>query len=315
MKHKSKKQDGFTLIELIISMAVVTILLASVYNGYRLMIKGTKDGQVKQTSTLIGNRVSEQIKAVAENKIFVTNGTSVDLANNISLTKAGSVDGRSIYESSDNQKLHFDENGELVSNANVNYRYIANVRLEPKTTTGGQAVFIEEVIGKTTPDGFENRNIYIVKPENSSSKISDDEDESENSGEITQNGTIKINISKSYDISMESSEFGNLVPTDNHIDKNKKQEITIDFKYCTGNIKIEVTNETKVPLNLFILNGKNVEIENEKGTLHEYRRSELGSKMGTLYNVTLQIYDRKSDSENNPKLIFETSFVQNINIK
>lgn len=314
MQINSKKHGGFGLIEIIISMAVISIISVGVYNAYKILIKQTKQGQVKQTSTLLGNEISEQIKAIAEEPV-VMNGTSIDFTKDIQLTTVPNSNNYIGW-------VHFKEDGSLVVNG-ADYRYRAKVLLEPKTTDQNEIVSIDEaVINQNTPNDVQNRNLCIIKPKNSNPKIIDKAVDSDtNSDKVDGDKMMKINISKDYKITIESSELGDLSLTNNLINKDKKQEITLDCKYCTGKITIEVNNNTKVPLDLFILNGNNVMVINEKGILHEYRRSEVGGKIGTLYKVTLDIYDDKSDPEFkihpelNTKTVFQTSFVQNINIK
>lgn len=63
IKSNSKKRDGFGLIEVVISMAIVGIISMSVYSGYVLAIKHTKDGKVKQAAALEGKKVIEEMKS------------------------------------------------------------------------------------------------------------------------------------------------------------------------------------------------------------------------------------------------------------
>lgn len=312
MKSNSKKRRGFTIVEVIISMAVIAIISVGVYNGFNIMIKGTKQGQVRQTSALIGNDISEQIKAVSENKTFNTNadGSSIDLTSNVHLTKGN--DG-SDYTSA---LLYFNEDGILV-NSTDNYRYMAKVKLYSKKTEdpNSEVISIDEVFKNNSNPDVQNRNVCIIKPQNQSAEIiKKDNNTAIDSVNVDGDKAIQIEITDatSNPIKIGSSELGELYYD---IDKDKKQQITIDFKYCTGKIKVEVSNTTKNPFNLFILNGNNVEVTNEKGILHEYRRSQIGSKIGTLYDVNIEIYDVKSVDGFDTKPIFETSSAQNINIK
>lgn len=311
MKSNSKKHGGFSLIEIVISMAVITIISVAVYDGYMLMIKGTKQGEVKQTSTLIGNEISEQIKAVSENKIFesLPDGSNIKLTDKIQLQKE-EKDGKVIYTS---LPLYLDEDGLLVTD---NYRYRLNVRLQPKKTNNGDKVSIEEVLSEPDNTEVQNRNISIIKEKNENAKIvNKNKVETVNSLNIDEDKTIKINVNNSNtnQIQIDGDDLRDLDYDD--VNTDKKQQITMDLKYCTGKIKIEVTNSTKIPLNLFVLNSSDAEIINKKGILHEYRRSEVGSKIGTLYEVNIEIFDDKSVDGFKDKPIFKTNFAQNINIK
>ena len=63
MESNSKKNGGFGLIEVVISMAIMGIISVSVYTGYIMAIKHTKEGQVKQEAALEGKKVVEEIKS------------------------------------------------------------------------------------------------------------------------------------------------------------------------------------------------------------------------------------------------------------
>lgn len=223
----------------------------------------------------------------------------LNLTNNISFIKYKNTD---TYISTQ----YFDEEGNL---GNDEDRYKATVELVPKTTSNNSKVSIDEISNDENTDN--SYNVYFIKekdeeaklvnikPTNSSSKIEDDE-------------TIKIEIKEKDNkiigkiITPNISDSESLEPTFDE----EEIRINMDLKYCIGKIKVEVTNETKIPLNLCILNNSNTIVDNEKGTLYEYYRSEEGSKMGTLYNVNIRVVDK---IVNESKPIFETSFVQNIN--
>lgn len=63
MKKKSKKRGGFSLVEVVLSMALIAILSIGVYNVYLILIRQTKDGQVKQGAALAGKKIVEEVKA------------------------------------------------------------------------------------------------------------------------------------------------------------------------------------------------------------------------------------------------------------
>lgn len=301
MKSNPKRREGFTLIEVIISMAIMAIISVGVYNAYLLLIRQTKDGEVKQTSTLIGKQLSEEIKSASGDKEIIPAAdegvSSIELTDKIHFTKNG-----------DNYKYtqHFDEKGNPV---NSNFRYTAEVELVPKKTQSGKSVSINDV-SKDDNESIQNYDIYIIKTESGQIRAIKDK----------PNDSLNIEEDKKILIEMKDSEVntteinigaGNLSDLNyNNVNKNKTQQMNIDLKYCTGKVTIEVTNETKVPLNLCILNKNDAEVVNKKGILNEYYRSEAGSKIGTLYDVKVRI----SDERNDDKTIFETSFVQNINI-
>lgn len=62
MKKKSKIKLGFTLLETIISMMIIAIMSIGIYSGFIMLIRNTKDGEVKQRAALIGKQVLEEIR-------------------------------------------------------------------------------------------------------------------------------------------------------------------------------------------------------------------------------------------------------------
>ena len=63
MRKISQKHKGFTLLEVIISMALIGILSIGVYNAYLMLIRHTKDGEIKQETALIGKKIVEEVKS------------------------------------------------------------------------------------------------------------------------------------------------------------------------------------------------------------------------------------------------------------
>jgi|GEM_PF-2924139 hypothetical protein len=295
MESNSRSREGTTLIEIVISMALLAIISISVYGAYMLLIKQTKGGQVKQTSTLIGKQISEEIKSALDNKDIGKGTSSFELSNNIDFVRDGDS-----YKSTQ----YFTEKGNLGSEKD---RYKALVVIEPKTTENGSDVVIDK------SSNVENSNIdiydlYIVG-EGGRAKVVDKRPAKY--FYIEDDKTIKIEVSEQNGLTVSK------VATESNYLKytlhKKNLQINMDLKSCTGFTTIEVDNETELPLNLCVLNNNNVKVENKKGILNEYYRSEVGSKTGTLYSVNVNITDQRSD--NPDKSIFETNFVQNINFK
>ncbi|MDG5852946.1 prepilin-type N-terminal cleavage/methylation domain-containing protein [Clostridium beijerinckii] len=297
MKRNSKKHEGFTLIEVIISMALIAIISIGVYNAYLLLIRQTKYGQVKQRSTLIGKQIGEKIKSVSENQEFTT--SKVGLA--------------SIFELTDNMNFTLQNNGSYTSTQHYNEegnlgseqdRYKAVIKLVPKVTENGKKISIGEASNAGNSD-IDSNNVYIIndtgkaKPVNTKPSISNN---------IQDDKTIAIEITEDNNnlISKVTGDSNVL----NYTFRKDRIQINMDLKYCTGIVTIKVTNETETPLNLCILNNDNAVVENEKGILNEYYRSD--GKIGTLYDASIEIFDEKGDKS---KPIFETSFVQNIDIQ
>lgn len=279
-------------------MAIIAIISIGVYNAYLLLIRQTKAGQVKQTATLIGKQISEEIKSASENKDMKTsnqnNSVILPLTNNIYFTQDG--------ENYISPPQYFNEEGNL---GNDKDRYKAEIELLPKKTDKNNEVSIDEFFNNENAD-IDDYTVYLIN-ENAQAKLVDAKPDS--SSNIEENKTVKIEITEKND-----NATGQIATDTSSLDytfNKEKIQINMDLQYCTGVVTIRVDNETKVPLNLCILNNNDAIVDNQKGTLYEYYRSEAGSKIGTLYDVNIKIFDEKGDKS---KPIFQTNFVQNINI-
>lgn len=74
MKNRFIKRKGVTLLEIVISMAIIGIMLIPILGMVTQTVKNTANGQRKQEATLTGQQVFEQIKGL------VSNSTSIDAA-------------------------------------------------------------------------------------------------------------------------------------------------------------------------------------------------------------------------------------------
>lgn len=305
MKRNSKKSGGFTLIEIILSIAIIAILSISVYDGYLILINKTKGGQVKQTSTLIGKQISEKIKSTIDSKDVTINqekgSTILRLTDQMNFIKNGESYAYTMY---------FDEAGKIMGSED-GCRYEAKIDLNPKTATSDEdhtstTVSIDEILSNTNKD-IDIYNVYVIG-QNGQAKVVDIKPTT--SQYITANMTADIEIKNPADskITIGSTSL------DYNFNKHKIQ-INIDLKYCTGSVTINVNNETKTPLNLFVLNNKDAQVVNSKGILNQYYRSDAESKIGILYDVNIEINDKNTSTSDNYNPIFKTSFVQNINTK
>lgn len=97
MKDNKRKKEGFTLLEVVISMAIITILSVGIYNGYMIIIKQTKAGEVKQSAALEGKKIVEEIQAAIEDKSFNVSNTELRIGHShITLEKQG-ADSAGVY--------------------------------------------------------------------------------------------------------------------------------------------------------------------------------------------------------------------------
>ncbi|MDS0525686.1 prepilin-type N-terminal cleavage/methylation domain-containing protein [Clostridium sp. SHJSY1] len=63
MKNKYKKYGGYTLVEMIISIAILGMIMTPIYTMLIVSQKSNKDGSTKQTVALKGQEIFEEIKS------------------------------------------------------------------------------------------------------------------------------------------------------------------------------------------------------------------------------------------------------------
>lgn len=285
MSIKSQKRSGFTLAEVIISMAIIGILSVGVYGAYIMLIRQTKDGEVKQGATLAGKKISEEIKDNADN-VKKNSDDKIVLTNNI------------ILDDMKEATVMLTRDGNVTTDESASY-YKADIKLEDKNTEEGNTI-------KISKEDYDKR-LFV------GNTIDSNEEVIKNQSADKVEKTIQINI---------ESELSKTIKYENDVNLPKTiigDCVVLDFKYVNAEstFKIKVRNDTGNSFKLFILNSRrderpeSIEVINEKGILYEYYRRDY-EKSGKLYNIKLDI--RKTDSESNDKILFETDFVQNIDV-
>lgn len=329
MKNNSKKHGGFTLIEIIISMTLLAIISIGVYKGYLLLIKHTKEGEVKQTAALIGKKTVEEIKSI---KVF--NGTL-------------NLDGKPITLSEEaitksyTKFLHLDAKYKICDDqTNDDYIYIEEITLTPTENSEGETITVDK---NNISNNIGNNNIledtfYLGKDKSSGDYISRD-NISKNNVEI-QDGKIRIYMyiqTQKYEnenkkvLSVRNSKGKNLLDDKELgivLDKsnNKKNEVNIYMnfnKYIKEpgkdleSVEVYVSNkneEENSETNIYLQKSSDVNVNvtfNEgEGYIYNDRAQDYeNNKIGPLYDVEVKI--KKKGSED---FLFTGYSTQNINV-
>lgn len=84
------KKQGFTLVEVILSLAIVSILIVAIFSMIFSIIKNTKLNTDKQKARLIAQETIEQIRASKDMADTLPNGVMINMDMN---TKTGSISG------------------------------------------------------------------------------------------------------------------------------------------------------------------------------------------------------------------------------
>lgn len=307
MKSNSRRHGGFGLIEVVISMAIMAIVVVSVYNAYILAIKHTKAAQVKQEAALEGKKVIEEIKS-----------TDIQLpANTFEIGNGAGVKSLEKYEKPDHtvgyrQYLNEDYKGKNDDGTNVteaSAKYTEIITINPTKSDAGVISF-----NNSSPVDRNDINYKI--------NISKEQD----NGSITD--YIEDGINSKHELQGENKIILSLYlekPDENHRNisiKNYNGELIFDtpanLQCISGKVNINLNfNNYKqigsstlksVVINIYNLTSDipnvyveksnsldlNVDVEIFKGQMNKYdNRAEDSkkAKIGTLYDIEVEIRD------------------------
>lgn len=319
MKSNPKRHGGFTLIEVIISMAIIVIISVGVYNAYLLLIRQTKDGQVKQTAALEGKQVIEIIKENTSGKSFdLTGKTSLDLGD-IKLEKKQADKGstENYFEKTIYLNQKFEES--IDSAKFTDYEYIKTITIKKikssEETNINNKYDIDLDSGKIN-EPKENENLNIMKYQLNMSKdassgqksyIQNEEVPKDSEGKIVLNVYIKT-IGDKKTILIKDFDGNELLLLNEEslaTDKVNELDLYINFgeynkaeNEVINNIEINIYNsdaETdKNNHNIYIEEAKDldIDIKARKGNINIYTNRVKNTSLinlGTLYNIQVDI--------------------------
>jgi prepilin-type N-terminal cleavage/methylation domain-containing protein len=311
VKRNRIKKEGFTLLEVIISIAIIGILSVSIYNGYMIIIKQTKAGQVKQSAALEGKKMMEEMKATS----FLTTITDGKL--NIGdieleqddddesvfiryLDKDFSMCAEEVSKyiekltlTSTNVTLNDEQiTDELKNSNNINYKVYIGRQLNNTT--------IEDYIKHQTTDSPINLS-------SDSNKISmyvyfETPSDSTNDRTITIKDSKGITLVETTETLTDttSSKVNLCVNFDNYkkVDSSNLNDIELFIYNRTGSAaNIYLQKDTTVSANVTVCKGEINVYDNRAEDLDE-------GSMGELYNIKLEISDYlkyKNDEINEDK--------------
>lgn len=313
MRSTSRKCDGFGLIEVMISMAIIGIISMSVYNGYILAIKQTKEGQVKQTAALEGKKVIEEIKSADTIQLpNAANGT-INVNNVISLNRQGTSD---VY-------LRFlDQNFDNTDEASV--KYVERITIDPTGTMSDNnnngGISFNNTNTTLNPNDI-NYKIYMSKEKQQDNSIKDfihDNVNESNKQELIDQDVITLSMylenhyinnvtidSSHRDITIKDIDGLTLLSRTLPIGNNGKVNINMNFKGYkqieNSTIKpvvINLYNETTDIPNIYLEKANtvsaHVNIFRGKMNLYDNRAEDANqARIGTLYNIKVEVMDYK----------------------
>lgn len=314
----SRKNKGFTLIEIIIAFAIFAIMMGGIYGIIISAMNNNKAGEIKQKAALYAQKIFEDIKS---GEIIKDGYGKIKINNNIELNKddddkyswSGYLDDKNDYyayiEMNKNKSLLFDNDEEkhedsFDDNNLIDRTFNFNVDLiGDNTPIRVKSNSIED--GKLEYDINSNENIKLII----NTKIEDNEKlliiKDKNNKEILKD---KIQITN---------------------EELKKESIKLNFNFLQykifnsesnenkyRNMDIDVFNQDEVPLNIILNKSKelDVKVSNKLGTIRVYDNrfeSNESLKNGQLYDIKIEIKQKPNDTTS----VFNGYSSQNINIE
>lgn len=305
MKNNKRKKEGFTLLEVIISMAIIAIMSVGIYNGYMIIIKQTKAGQVKQSAALEGKKVAEEIQAAIEDNSFTFSDSEIKIGN-IHISKQ-SEESTGIYTRFLDEK--FDTTAKITS------RYTERITLTQTNESTGGISFSNN--SKLNADDT-NYKINISKEKQSENQpvndyiydatINKDGQEQNKSDKKPLESQDKIMLfmyleknSNVRTVTIKDYKGVDLLSRDLSFNTGKLN-IYINFNYYKEidnsglkDVQINVYNNTKTDVpNIYVEKSNEViaDVEIFKGQMNLYNNragDAQEAKIGTLYDIKVEI--------------------------
>lgn len=330
-------------------MAIIAIVSIGIYNAYLVLIRVTKDGEVRQRAALVGKSIIESIKADTEGKDFdITNKATLDLNDIISLDKK-----QSGPDSDGKKEIYFEKethlNNDFKETTDINYAYIRKIKIEKakaqdeRDSNEKYDIDLDErKINVPTENAEVNKIVYnlkLTKELGSSSKIKISDDENtpvevpkSSDGKAVINIYIKTEVdvegNKTKNVSVKDFEGKSFFPEVKKLSlddtKTNQLYLSINFddykKQVNENLETEVniydydqeTADSITNINVEKARDLDVDVNTKKGEVNIYNNrteSDKVAKLGTLYDIKVDL--KTKDGED----LFTGYSNQNINIK
>lgn len=304
INKKRRTKKGMTLIEVIISVTLLSILIVPISGFMLSSLKNNTSSQKKQEASYIGQKILEELKSYDYiNLKRDSEGYYFELLDGDKVYKNSSVENlfysefnRNIYGKpieNDERKLR-DYNVQLTVKENTSFKYNDINNLEINNDADYKIDFINE------------NNINFIKVINSNIQI-----------KKSFSGDIKVNVTK------EDNEFNLSLYDKNNSDikiedlrKEKKNNKILLYVSSNYNIdtNIEVNNDTEEVLYLYIVKQDdtlaNINVITSKGRIVLLEEEEITTNnIGSMYEYNVKV----TDNENN--ILFEGQSSNNINIR
>ena len=283
--NKVKAKKGMTLIEVIISVALLAILIIPLSGLVMSSLKNNINSEDMQKASYIGQKVLEELKAYDEIKLKAdeNNRKYFELLDGDKIIQdsegnfVGSFD-RTIYggttESAGKNEDIYKVNVNLEKDKNFQYTDVNN--LDQNKNLGFRLNFIKDNLNRTY--GISDK-LTIVLDKNSNNLVVYKENESTPLATIARINTTNNNIVL-------------------YVEEEFSKNLNIEFKNNTNEtIEIHMIKQGN--------NSSKVKIYSSVGDVILYEENEIGN----MYNYTVTIKDKKNNT------LFQGSSSNNVNIK
>lgn len=301
--RKVKAKKGMTLIEVIISVTLLSILIVPISGFMLSSLNNNISSQKKQEASYIGQKILEELKAYDYINLKSDNqGDYFELldGDRISKINNNSFEGkfnRDIYGLPNSTRNLNKYNVELIINEDSVFKYDNINNLDLHNDADYRIDFINE-----------NRTNYIIDNNNPQKKASFSENIKLDIG-IENNNEFNLSI---YDKNS-STEIKDL--------KNTKSSnkivlyITSDYKSDNNVTNIEVNNNTGETIFLYVIKEKGateeININSNIGRIVVSEEEEITiNTIGKLYKYTVKV----AEERNKNKILFQGEGSNNINI-
>ncbi|NLL31486.1 MAG: prepilin-type N-terminal cleavage/methylation domain-containing protein [Clostridiales bacterium] len=299
--NKQKAKRGMTLIEVIISVALLSILIVPLSGLVISSLRNNKNSEYKQRASYVGQKVLEELKAYDEILLNIDGGTEYfelldgdriikasvgnSFSGNFSRTIYGSISeplstGEEIYQVSvtmeRNDKFQYSDKDNLNEYSNADFRLN----------------FLKD---------FNNKVNLASDPINKSLNVSNND---EIIVELNDNLNLKIYKKNNEASSIDESKSAEI---------NNKLLLYVDETYSNSN-NIEIKNNTSNIIDVYLIknaaaSGK-LNIISNSGNVILYEEDEIEkNQIGDLYNYTVIV------SDNNGKELFRGASSKNLFIR
>lgn len=310
MKNSSPRHNGFTLIELIISIAIFMVLIVGIYGLSITSVKNNRSGEIKQITALYGQKIFEDFRSKDIQKTLTKSGSDYVLtfSNGLKLT------GDSSYE---------------VTDYDLKDGYKADITVTKNNSAIGSGQALE---GVESDDSF---TVNFKKNSLESAFMSTNKDDGEATPvDSTKSTEIDVNVDAdgngktiTVKIAGSTNSFSKNFPfSEAQKETDKKKEIRLsincseynlnnDAKKVDQGFEVHVFNHDIVPLNLCLQKTNTIDgtAVSEAGAyrLYNNRSSSEPISEGDLYDITVEV--KKTDDPKN-EIIFRGEISQNLRI-